>query len=450
MSDVAPRPINVLSMCSGVGMLDLAIGLAFHARTVCYVEREAFAAAQLVNLMEAQCLDEAPVHADLASFDGRAWRGVVDCIVAGLPCQPYSVAGKRQGNSDHRSHGDGDGPIPQFLRIVDEVRPALVYLENVPAWVAAREQWFRPVGERLSAMGYRLESPIFLAAADVGASHERERVFILAFNPIRGRRILRESSRRYGQPDWSNEAAADTARHERDGLEQHLTGASGTASDDCGGGENMGHTRLQHRDLQQRDIRSEHPGADIAMDDAGCAERRPNFIAGSGGGEGRDGERQATSRAGESMQVVGNTKNTDGRSELEARGTQGGRCRPSENGGHMANPGSQRLERREQQSAHEPDGRTDGRTEQESCRSITQLRDDELFAPGPADPRWSAILAASPWLAPATQPGVCGLVDGTEMVVDESRTNQLRSIGNGAVPLCAAFAFATLARRVIA
>jgi len=181
---VVAYPLNVLSLCSGVGMLDLAIGAAFDARTVCYVEREAFSCAQLVNLMEAGCMDEAPIWSDLATFDGRAWRGAVDIVVAGLPCQPYSVAGKRQGNTDHRSHGeDGEGPIPHALRIIDEVRPAVVYLENVPAWVAAREQWFKPVGERLSAMGYRIERPLFLAASDVGASHRRERVFLMAYCP---------------------------------------------------------------------------------------------------------------------------------------------------------------------------------------------------------------------------------------------------------------------------
>ena len=64
---------------------------------VCYVEREAYCCEVLVSRMEETRLDEAPVWTDLAAFDGRPWCGVVDCVIAGLPCQPFSVAGKSQG-----------------------------------------------------------------------------------------------------------------------------------------------------------------------------------------------------------------------------------------------------------------------------------------------------------------------------------------------------------------
>lgn len=96
-------------------------------------------------------------------------------------CQPYSVAGKQLGNADHRSFGDGDGPMPHALRLIAEMRPALVFLENVPAWV--RGGWFRPFGEQLCGLGYEISDPIFLAADDVGATHQRERVFLLAHDP---------------------------------------------------------------------------------------------------------------------------------------------------------------------------------------------------------------------------------------------------------------------------
>lgn len=185
--------MRVLSLCSGVGMHDVGLGAVFDARTVCYVEREAFSASQLAALMEAGCLDAAPVWSDLATFDARPWRGVVDCVVAGLPCQPYSVAGKQLGNTDKRAIGDGDGPIVHFLRIVRECRPAVVFLENVPAWVVGG--WFRPVGEQLCELGYELEAPLFLGADDVGASHQRERVWLMAYEPSRGQRVLRESWR---------------------------------------------------------------------------------------------------------------------------------------------------------------------------------------------------------------------------------------------------------------
>lgn len=90
----------------------------------------------------------------------------------------------------------------------------------------------------------------------------------------------------------------------------------------------------------------------------------------------------------------------------------------------------------------------------ERCRALRRWRAHgsaaelcRLFAPGPADARWAQVLQRAPWLAPATEPGVRGLVDGLALVVDESRRHQLHEIGNGVVALQAAAAFVRLARR---
>ena len=172
--------LPVASFCAGVGMLDIGFGCAVPiAEPILYVEREIASARIMESRMQDLSLARAPVWSDLTTFDGRPWSGRVFGFTAGLPCQPYSNAGKRIGNNDDRSHGkDGDGPIPHFLRIVGEVRPAMVFLENVPAWVMGGH--FRSVGEELSGLGYTIEEPMFVAAEDVGASHRRERVFILA------------------------------------------------------------------------------------------------------------------------------------------------------------------------------------------------------------------------------------------------------------------------------
>ena len=77
--NVAVPPINMLSICTGGAGLDLGIELALPgARSVCLVEREAFAVAHLVAAMQQGLLDEAPVWSDARTFDGRAWRGAVD------------------------------------------------------------------------------------------------------------------------------------------------------------------------------------------------------------------------------------------------------------------------------------------------------------------------------------------------------------------------------------
>ena len=129
-------------------MLDEAVRLVLPGHRVAgYAEWESGAASVIMARMEDASLEPAPVFCgDLGGLDARPFFGVVDILTAGLPCQPYSVAGKRLGNADERSHGDGEsGPIPQFLRIVGECRPALVFLENVAAWV--RGGYFRAVGE---------------------------------------------------------------------------------------------------------------------------------------------------------------------------------------------------------------------------------------------------------------------------------------------------------------
>ena len=164
--------LRVLSLCSGVGGLDLGLRMAVRsARTVCFVEREAFCCEVLATQMEAGRLDTAPVWTDLRTFDGRAWRGAVDCVVSGYPCQPFSVAGKRAGESDERHLW------PEVARIIGECEPALVFLENVAGHLRLG---FGTVLADLAALGFDAEWGLF-RASDVGAPHRRERLFVLAY-----------------------------------------------------------------------------------------------------------------------------------------------------------------------------------------------------------------------------------------------------------------------------
>lgn len=114
----------------------------------------------------------APVWDDLSTFMGKPLRGCVDLVTGGLPCQPFSCAGKQQGDKDERYIW------PDFFRILEEVQASMVFLENVPTFVTGG--WFEAIGDRLCEMGFRVEEPLFLAAEDLGAPHKRERVFIFA------------------------------------------------------------------------------------------------------------------------------------------------------------------------------------------------------------------------------------------------------------------------------
>ena len=161
---------QILSLCSGYGGLDLGVELAVGGDVVCHVEREAYAAANLVARMEDKTLPQAPIWDDLKTFDGNAWRGAIDCVTAGYPCQPFSLAGNRLGDTDPRHLW------PDVRRIVDEIRPQFCFFENVANHL---NMGFDTVSRELQEMGYSVAATL-VTAAEVGAPHKRERLFILA------------------------------------------------------------------------------------------------------------------------------------------------------------------------------------------------------------------------------------------------------------------------------
>ena len=169
--DLAPSSLFGLALCAGGGGLELGLHIAEpRYRTVCYVERHGFAAATLVARMEDQALGQAPLWDDLATFDGSAWRGLVDIVSAGYPCQPFSDAGKRLGAKDPRHLW------PQVARVIRECEPRRVFLENVAGHL---HRGFHEVARELEGLGYRVAAGLF-SAAQVGASHLRQRLFVLA------------------------------------------------------------------------------------------------------------------------------------------------------------------------------------------------------------------------------------------------------------------------------
>lgn len=164
--------LNGLAICAGVGGLELGLTFALGDRYRCvgYVERDAYAAATLVARMADASLDSAPIWDDIATFDGRPWRGIVDCLSAGFPCQPFSAAGKRRGLDDKR------WLWPDIARVIREVQPRWVFLENVPGLI---RRGLAAVLWDLADCGFAAEWDVF-SAAEVGAPHLRKRLFLLA------------------------------------------------------------------------------------------------------------------------------------------------------------------------------------------------------------------------------------------------------------------------------
>lgn len=167
-----------MHLCSGYGGFELALRCAgVDARTVCHVERDAYAAATLVARMEEQALDQAPIWDCLETFDGGPWRGLVDIVTAGFPCQPFSVAGHKRGLADDR------WMWPHIARIVGDVRPGVVILENVPGVVRAG---LADVLSDLADLGFNAEWGLLPASA-VGAPHRRNRWWLVAHRQGIGR-----------------------------------------------------------------------------------------------------------------------------------------------------------------------------------------------------------------------------------------------------------------------
>lgn len=150
----------------------LALGLErVGVRTVCFVEREAYAAAVLAARMGDGSLDPAPIWSDVCTFDGRPWRGVVDLVAGGFPCTDVSHAGTRTG-----LEGEHSGLWREFARVLREVRPRFAFVENVAA-LALRG--LDDVLCDLALLGFDAEW-VRVRASDAGAPHRRERLFILA------------------------------------------------------------------------------------------------------------------------------------------------------------------------------------------------------------------------------------------------------------------------------
>ena len=171
-----------MALCAGIGGLELGLEITLpEYRCVCYVEREAYPAAVLVSRMAEGALDEAPIWDDLETFDGRPWRGIVDIISAGFPCQPWSTAGEQKGTDDDR------WLWPAIARILRHVRPRYIFLENVPNLVNGGPD---PILCDLAGLGYDATWDVF-SAFSVGAPHIRKRLFLLAHAD--GGRLPREN-----------------------------------------------------------------------------------------------------------------------------------------------------------------------------------------------------------------------------------------------------------------
>jgi DNA (cytosine-5)-methyltransferase 1 len=112
-----------------------------------------------------------PIWDDVRTFDGTPWRGIVDVVSGGFPCQDISVSGDGGGINGARS-----GLWGEMARIIRDVQPQLVFVENSPALTI---RGLGTVLGDLAAMGFGAEWGC-LSAAECGAPHKRDRIWIVA------------------------------------------------------------------------------------------------------------------------------------------------------------------------------------------------------------------------------------------------------------------------------
>lgn len=361
--------INALSVCTGGGGLDLGLELAIPGyRPIAYVEREAFACAHLVAAMEQGLLAQAPLWSDARTFPGRQFRGRVDCVVGGIPCQPHSVAGKRKGQEDERDLW------LSFRRILIQTGAWCAFIENVPGMVTSGG--LERVWRDLHRLGFEVEAGLF-SAEEVGASHGRERLFVLAVHQSAltgGGLADRNRERLQGQ-----RADADAQGRENARLQAGLRGRANLVVPSC---ERRGEGRPEPE---------LHGGRCAAAGDG-----QP--MANSGGDDSEQRYRVD--------EIRGRTL------DPEQAGLGGGKL------AHNPRSGSGRLPiqpGRSEQAGADVDGSRNGLVSAKYCgcqgRQPAISRAETvgasgagqwpLFAPGPGDELWHAVAALDPLRLPA-------------------------------------------------
>jgi DNA (cytosine-5)-methyltransferase 1 len=428
---MVPRPRNGLSLCAGAGGLDMGVMLAepdFHAR--CYVEWEDYPRQSIIAAQRAGYFAPAPIWDDVTTFDGTRFRGAIDTVLAGYPCQPFSAAGQRKGEKDERHLW------PDVARIIREIEPRWVFLENVSGHVSLG---LDTVLREIRDMGWTPASGIF-SAGETGAPHERQRVFIVAYRD--SQQFCTDDRQPNTQSDMRNhlgwgggDAMADAQSIDRRSKQQTGPagrGRAGSSGDGASDVENPGHAQRGPITARGHIGNGDHAGRPET--DRGVREPSETLDHTSSPRHEPTGQRSgAISKGGQPVSGEGCAELAD----TEKPGSQG-RWTDDSAQGRQEPTGSTRLH-----------GRTG------------------LFPPGPSDgAAWSATLAMAPDLAPAVafgdiarradqlaqmvasgelaeteaEPALCGMVDGLAQ-----RSRALRLLGNGVHPLAAANAWRSLA-----
>ena len=383
-----PSPLTLVSLCDGYGGTELALRSVAPVSTVCRVERDPYAAAILVERMEQARLDSCPCWDDLVTFDGSAWRGRVDIVAAGFPCQPFSAAGHRAGVDDDR------WLWPDIARIIRDMAPRYVLLENVGQLLA---HGLPEVLYDLASFGFDAEWGLYRASA-VGAPHRRERIWIVAH---------REGARRGERIDGA------------------LSG--GLPADPQAEGNDVGYSPGYDSDGRRSVSQPAERHQDVG--DASCGH--VSTVVGTGHGGTDDHGAGGWSRPGEPEDVADATHSTEGHP-----GGQG-----TAHTGHSSS--SRDLPRPELEDVADAQG-VDEREPHQQERTVTRDNTRAHLGWGGFPPRPDDHDGWADWITEGgPQPVLRRLTDGPPTGLADA----LHLGGNGLVPQCAAEAWGQLIER---
>jgi len=407
---VATYTERVLSLYSGGGGLDIGFRMAIpNARTVCYVEREISSVAVLVKGIQNKFLDDAPIWSDSSTFDSAAWTGKVDWIIGGFPCQPFSVAGKQKGTEDKRWLWDD---ISKFIRTI---RPKGIFLENVSGLITGHG--IDIVLGSLSEMGYDARWGS-VQAANVGATHKRERVFILGH--AKGIRF----SKAEGINKWRERQS-----YIRNEVWNFPRATGNTKLDDT---EHNGWAATEKQRGNEQTISGSQEGEDSTIQSEGTDN---TSVTQQGLENSNDSRFHRTQPDGAEREREKETEERENRSLSRTRG--------SSKVNELGNTTSKRLQDRCEPRINDKEGwQSQERQRRKSRQDVIGI-----YPPGPGSGQWADIIGQYPELSPALEKStfksdVRGMANGVASGLH--RVDRLRILGNGVVPLQAAYALRKL------
>ncbi len=429
---------RILSLCSGVGGIELGFKLAVpKSRTVGYIENEAFACSILEARMQDKTLDEAPIWTDLKTFNGKPWRGKVDCLTGGYPCQPFSVAGKKLAEKDPRHLW------PEIKRLITEIEPPICFFENVGGHLRLG---FEQVANDLQELGYKVKAGLF-TAQEVGAPHKRERLFILAYRDSIRSPI--QSNGNFGKLE-KEITGEEKTRNQPTQTTSHCSSRIGELANCCDIGCNSGSNNISERHLQgnldrkSQENQQERQGriTGISQDSQNVANSEKLFCQRAMPKRDQDG--QSKSKIGSGSAELANAK-SDGARKHESRIWQGIKkhCHKLADtqclGWRGRNNGMERWKSSQIETSRPLCSccKIMGNTNNEGLeRRQCQQPNQDQFPAWPPSPTsydgWERI-------PNNLKPAIHKLADGMANRVDE-----IRASGNGVVPLVCAYAWGVL------